>query len=326
MKPHALIRGLLLLAFCAPAAAGAQTIGTLDLKPLPALVHPSDPKLPAKELFGRATMPSAQPARVYGSYAKGCIAGAVELPISGPDWQVMRLSRNRNWGHPALIRVIERIAVLGAKAGWPGLLIGDVAQPRGGPMLSGHASHEVGLDVDIWLTPMPHHVLTARERETMSADNVVAASRKDVNHKLWNPAYMAILKIAAEQPEVQRIFVNAAIKKELCHDAGKDRAWLAKMRAWWGHDDHFHMRIKCPSGSPGCKPQEPPPAGDGCGKELSWWFSDAVLHPKPSKKPEKPKPPVTLADLPSACRQVLRAPSLQTAEKLPDGYITAGTR
>jgi murein endopeptidase len=33
-----------------------------------------------------------------------------------------------------------------------GLLIGDMSQPRDGPMLYGHSSHQIGLDVDI--TPM----------------------------------------------------------------------------------------------------------------------------------------------------------------------------
>jgi murein endopeptidase len=34
----------------------------------------------------------------------------------------MRLSRNRNWGHPDLIALLERVAVKAQKtAGWPGL-------------------------------------------------------------------------------------------------------------------------------------------------------------------------------------------------------------
>src|SRR5581483_2534182 len=246
---------------------------------------------------------------------KGCLAGAEALPITGADWQVMRLSRNRNWGYPTLIKVIERIAALGKKAGWPGLLIGDMSQPRGGPMLTGHASHQIGLDADIWLTPMPDHVLSRAEREEMSAVNMVADSRTDVNPKVWTSKQTAILKIAAKQPEVERIFVNAAIKKQLCREAGSDRAWLAKLRPWWGHDFHFHMRLHCPNGEASCKGQDAPPAGDGCGKELAWWFSDAVLHPKPSPKPEKPAPPVRLADLPAACRQVLQAPQVQTAQQ-----------
>ena len=291
-----------------PAGAWAQDRGTLDPKPLPPLAKPDDPDVPAKELFGRQNVPAVLQARALGWYAKGCLAGARALPVNGETWQVMRLSRNRNWGHPDLVRLIERLSEKGKKLGWNGLLVGDMSQPRGGPMLTGHASHQVGLDADIWLTPMPDRELTREEREQMSATNMVADSRKDVDPKVWTPKHTALIKAAAEQPEVERIFVNAAIKKALCRDAGTSRAWLNKVRPYWGHDFHFHVRMRCPGGEATCKPQDPVPAGDGCGKDLDWWFKDSVLHPKPSPTPSKPKPPVKLADLPPACRQVLMAP------------------
>jgi penicillin-insensitive murein DD-endopeptidase len=287
----------------------AQDKGTLDPQPLPPLAHPDNPKTPARELFGRRTTPAAMPAKPIGLYNKGCLAGGVELPINGETWQVMRLSRNRNWGHPKLIAFLERLSEKAARvAGWPGLLIGDMSQPRGGPMLTGHASHQIGLDVDIWFTPMPDRELTRKEREEMSATEVVAADRRDVDPAIWTPHHAALLKATAEDPEVERIFVNPAIKKALCRSAGDDRAWLQKLRPWWGHDYHFHVRLLCPPGEHECKGQPPAPAGDGCGKELDWWFTDAVLHPKPPPTPVKPAPPTKLADLPAACRQVLFAP------------------
>jgi len=182
-----------------------------------------------------------------------------------------------------------------------------MSQPRGGPMLTGHASHQVGLDADIWLTPMPNRELSREQREEMSATMVVAEDRRDVDPQVWTPAHLNLIKAAAKDPQVARIFVNAAIKKALCRDAGSDRHWLDKVRPWWGHDYHFHVRIVCPSDSPDCKPQPQPPADDGCGHELDEWFTDAVLHPRPSP-PSKPKPGLRMADLPAACRQVLLAP------------------
>jgi penicillin-insensitive murein endopeptidase len=221
----------------------------------------------------------------------------------------MRLSRNRNWGHPTLIRFLEKLATKVHKAGtWNGLLVGDMSQPRGGPMITGHASHQVGLDADIWLTPMPDRELTRLEREETSATNVVAQDRHDVDPSIWTPGHAAVIKAAAHDPQVERIFVNAAIKKALCRDSGADRAWMNKVRPYWGHDYHFHVRLYCPADSPECKPQPPPPPGDGCGKDLDWWFTDAVLHPKPPPVPEKPRPPLTMANLPPACRHVLTAP------------------
>jgi penicillin-insensitive murein endopeptidase len=289
-------------------AASAQDLGTVDPKPLPPLAKPDDPNNPAKELFGRKATPAPLKTESIGFYAKGCLAGAMALPINGRTWQVMRLSRNRNWGHPNLVNFLERLSEHGVKSGWPGLLVGDMSQPRGGPMLTGHASHQVGLDADIWLRPMPNHELTRLEREEMSATMVVADDRKDVDPKVWTPAHFGIIKAAAEDPLVERVFVNAAIKKALCREAGADRAWLQKVRPYWQHDYHFHVRLKCPGDSPDCKRQDPVPGGDGCGKELDWWFTDAVLHPKPSPEPEKPRPPMKMADLPPACRQVLAAP------------------
>jgi penicillin-insensitive murein endopeptidase len=142
----------------------------------------------------------------------------------------------------------------------------------------------------------------------MSATMVVAEDRRDVDPKVWTPAHVNVIKAAAQDPSVARIFVNAAIKKALCRDAGIDRAWLSKVQPWWGHDYHFHVRLHCPSSDPECTPQPPRPEGEGCGKELDHWFTDAILYPKPAPKPSTPKPGPKMADLPAACRQVLLAP------------------
>jgi penicillin-insensitive murein endopeptidase len=298
--------GILLLAGVGPAL--AQDPGTLDRTPLPPLANPDSPKTPAKELFARKTEPLVGAPRSIGFYATGCLAGGVALPINGPTWQVMRLSRNRNWGHPKLIAFLERLANNAKKVGWNGLLVGDMSQPRGGPMLTGHASHQIGLDSDIWFTPMPDHVQTRQEREFTSAVQMVAEDGLDVDPKAWTHTRIELLRTAAQDPEVERIFVNAAIKKAVCREAGSDRGWLSKLRPWWGHDYHFHVRLLCPADSPQCKPQPPPEPGDGCGHELDFWFKDSVLHPQPPAVPPKPKPSLTLASLPAACRQVVTAP------------------
>jgi penicillin-insensitive murein endopeptidase len=187
-------------------------------------------------------------------------------------------------------------------------LVGDMAQPRGGPMLSGHTSHQVGLDVDIWFTPMPAHVQSREEREFASATNVVAPDLLDVDANVWTHAYTELIRTAAQDPAVTRIFVNAAIKKALCREAGADRDWLFKVRPWWGHAEHFHVRIACPADSPECESQPPPEASDGCGHELDFWFKESTLHPIPPLFPPKPKPPLTLSGLPAACKRIVEAP------------------
>src|SRR6185295_6533926 len=185
----------------------------LDPKPLPPLENPDDPKTPAKDLFGRKTAPASMAARSIGYYTHGCLAGGVALPVNGPAWKVMRLSRNRNWGHPNLVKTLEHLAEKAPSIGWHGFLVGDMSQPRGGPMITGHWSHQVGLDADVWLTPMPDRELTRQEREEMSATNVVNDKWTDVRPDVWSEKYIALYKTAAQDPEVERVLANPAIKK-----------------------------------------------------------------------------------------------------------------
>jgi penicillin-insensitive murein endopeptidase len=207
-----------------------------------------------------------------------------------------------------LVALLKRLSVNAHKdAGWPGILVGDMGQPRGGPALSGHASHQIGLDADIWLTPMPDRRLSREEREEMSAVMTVRDDRLDIDPRVFTPGHLMVIRDAAQEPSVQRIFVNAAIKKALCRDAKGDRSWLSKVRPWWGHDYHFHIRMECPPGSSECKGQPPQAGGEGCGaSDLAYWFKDSVLHPEPSTAP--PSHGMTMAALPAACKRVLNAP------------------
>jgi penicillin-insensitive murein DD-endopeptidase len=294
----------------AVAQALAQDKGSVEPQPLPPLANPNDPKIAAKELFARKLLPSARPTRVFGAYNKGCIAGAARMPITGDTWQVMRLSRNRNWGHPDMVALLKRLSVKAHQdAGWPGILVGDIGQPRGGPALSGHASHQIGLDADVWLTPMPDHLLSREEREETSATMMVRDDRLDIDPRVFTPGHVAVIRDAAMERRVQRIFVNAAIKKALCREAKGDRSWLSKIRPWYGHDYHFHIRMRCPPGSNKCKGQPDQEGGEGCSADdLAYWFKDSIIHPKPPKEPEKPVHGITLAQMPADCRAVLNAP------------------
>jgi penicillin-insensitive murein endopeptidase len=266
-----------------------------------------DMNAPARDLFGAIREPAPLAARTIGGYSEGCIAGATALPITGPAWQAMRLQRNRNWGHPNLVAYLERFATDAQRLdGWPGLLVGDMAQPRGGPMASGHASHQTGLDADIWYLPMPNHVLSNEERASMSAINLLRPGTLEVDPQKWNEGLFRLLRRAASYPEVARIFVSPGIKQMLCNAAGRDRDWLRVIRPWYGHADHFHVRLDCPPGDGGCVEQAAPPAGDGCGEELAYWLGPEPYRPAPGP-PQPPAPPKTLRDLPATCTTVLMA-------------------
>jgi penicillin-insensitive murein DD-endopeptidase len=298
----ALVGGMLFAAF--PALAQ-------DVRPpgfqLPSL-GPVTSQTPAKELFGRVTRPSQGPERSIGFYSNGCLAGGVALPLTGPTWQVMRPARNRFYGRAKLVQFIQRFSrKVAGNTSWPGILIGDMSQPRGGPMLGGHASHQIGLDVDVWLRQMPPQVIPMPQRETIMSTMVVSSDRLGVN-AYWTPDTLQVVKDAATDPEVERVLVNPAIKKAICVQARGDRSWLEKVRPNWGHDYHMHIRLGCPAGERACRPQRDVVPGEGCGRELDYWFGPAVLHPQPAPKPTKPPPPFTVAKMPGECAEVLNAP------------------
>ncbi|MCV2893534.1 penicillin-insensitive murein endopeptidase [Lentibacter sp. XHP0401] len=262
----------------------------------------------AKQLFGAMPGASSQSSAAYGSYAKGCLAGGVQLAETGPTWQAMRLSRNRNWGHPELVDFVQNLSRFAAtQPGWEGLYVGDMSQPRGGPMLSGHRSHQIGLDADIWMLAPKRLNLSAKERENLSSISLRRSNGAYTNDN-YTRQHMEIMKAAAKDPRVSRIFVFPGAKVRMCNEEKGDKSWLRKVRPWWGHHYHFHVRLNCPQGTRGCVNQAAPPAGDGCGDAQTW--VNNILNPPPpdpNAKPAAPRREYTLADLPNQCVGVLQS-------------------
>jgi len=254
---------------------------------------------PADE-WGAVLAPTHGPARVIGGPANGCLAGAARLPPDGTGYQAIRLSRHRNYGHPATVDFIERLGKAANSAGLAPFYVGDMAQPRGGPMTSGHAAHENGVDVDIWFTLDPKPALPPEAREEVELPSMVLADQSDVDRNRFGERQVRLLRLAASDAHVDRIFVHPTIKRALCQGIGgakdKNAVWMHKVRPWYGHDAHFHVRLACPRGSPDCVGQSPVPEGDGCDATLDWWFS----HPPEAATPPKPRPA-----LPVACTAVL---------------------
>jgi len=231
--------------------------------------HHHAPVAPKPESF---TRPFVGPAQSIGGAANGCLSGGEALPLSGPGWETLRPLRNRYWGNPALLGFIKDLA--GRTAPLGSLLIADMAQPRGGRMPSGHGSHQTGVDVDI-LYRLAETPPTPQERAAPVMDSVVRPDMS-LNPKLWDHRQEALVKTFASDPRVERIFVNPAIKRALCRSIQGERGWLRKLRPWWGHDEHFHIRTNCPAGSPECIPGPPLPEGDGCGNELQSWIDNGA--------------------------------------------------
>ena len=260
----------------------------------------------AKQLFGAERVSSPHQPAAIGGYSRGCLAGGAQLAETGPTWQAMRLSRNRNWGPPEALRFIDRLSRHAARQpGWRGLYVGDIAQPRGGPMLTGHASHQIGLDMDIWMLPAGNLRLSPAERERLSSITLQRAGGAYVNDS-WSPAHHEIVEAAARDRAVARIFIFPGAKVQMCRDERGDRSYLRKIRPWWGHDTHFHVRLNCPRGAAACVEQAPPPPGDGCAEAEQWVRN--ILNPPPpdpNAPPPAPRRDLTLADLPPSCSALL---------------------
>jgi penicillin-insensitive murein endopeptidase len=242
--------------------------------------------------------PSNGPARAIGGAANGCIGGAAMLPADGDGYQVIRLSRNRIWGHPETVAFVERLGRRARAAGLAPFYVGDMAQPRGGPMNFGHGSHQSGLDVDIWFNLDGKPALPPAQREEVTLPSMVLADASAVDAARFGPPQVRLLRLAATDPKVDRLFVHWTIKRALCDRVAGDRSWLHRIRPWYGHDEHFHVRLACPAGSPDCKGQAPVPPGDGCDATLDWWFG-------PKEMPLRPAPPPTL---PAQCESIRIAP------------------
>ncbi|QLB20118.1 penicillin-insensitive murein endopeptidase [Vespertiliibacter pulmonis] len=236
-----------------------------------------------------------------GGYSNGCIIGAQPLALKGEGYQVIRSVKNRYYGHPQLLSYLQNLGSRAKASGLPPILIGDMGMPAGGRFSSGHASHQTGLDADIWLRFGPMDDETARNPAGL-ATIMVDHSTKTVDERVWTPKHTTLIKLAASDARVDRIFVNPAIKVKLCNTAGTDRAWLRKIRPWYAHDSHFHVRLTCPADAPSCENQAPVPAGDGCGAELYSWFEPL----KPSSKPKSK----TLPQPPRMCQMILSSQGL----------------
>ncbi len=295
--------------------AAAFLWGCGDDRPAPATTEADLPRVTgvlstksAKSMFGGQSTGTKQTPAAFGSYSRGCVAGAVQLPETGPTWQAMRLSRNRNWGHPELVDYLQDLSRKASRLpGWNGIYVGDMSQPRGGPMTSGHASHQMGMDADIWMLPANDLALSRATRESLSSISMRRASGAYVNNG-WTGAHHELLRAAASDPRVARIFVFPGAKVQMCNDEKGDRAWLNKIRPWYGHHYHFHVRLSCPPGATGCVNQAPPPPGDGCADARAW--VDNILNPPPpdpDAPAPKPKRDLVMGDLPAQCASVLAA-------------------
>lgn len=263
--------------------------------------------------WARLRTPSAGPAAAIGAYSAGCLAGGVALSAS-PELELLRPKHRRGFGHPELVDYVRSLAHAAVAQGLGRLRVGDLAQPRGGPAPRGHASHQTGLDVDL------DYVLGGRRAGTGQA--LMVDRERGEPAKAFGEAQIELLRLAASDNRVARIFVNPVLKRALCARPvapGEDAAWRARIRPWWGHDAHFHVRLRCPADSPDCKDQPALGPDDGCGAELDWWFAPHATADRAQAAAEYGKRVGASPALPPGCDALLPAKRSRWAS--PSGAI-----
>jgi penicillin-insensitive murein endopeptidase len=271
----------------------AATLALLALAAGPATIQaPSHP----------AHTPAPGPPHIIADAHGGCIAGAVRLPDAAPGLQTIRAGKSSFWGMPETITHLLTLGERAQAAGFPTLYMGDISNPRGGPIQGGHISHQIGVDADVYLDITPHPPLTQAQRETLEPASLVRPDGRNIDPARWRPGHIALLKLAAGLPDIDRVLVNPAIKKALCEQVTGDRTWLRRIRPWYGHAAHMHLHFRCPANQPQCTDMPPPPPGDSCDASLEWWFTQLSA---PAKPPGPPGPPPRI---PAACAPIMAAP------------------
>lgn len=279
---------------------------------------------------------SSAPERVIGTYGNGCLLGGTPFADSTSSWEVMNTLRNHQHGTKRLLEVVERLSRQSLRRGWGKLTVGDSSCPMGGKMSVGHKSHRVGLDVDIFYKFWPAgRKLSFEQRngwdEEAQARHAIAVHERACGSrivksgitKMYRAAYMELLKFAAAEEAVERVFVSPAIKVQACHFfKGKDGTyprWLRKIRPESGHTSHFHVRLSCPKGGTECEAQKPiaddpsDSTGVGCaGKFLESWFQPLTEEEcKPSPPAPPPSPPAACLEEMAKLKFVSIAPEVR---------------
>lgn len=241
--------------------------------------------------WAAATGPSPGASRAIGGTSAGCLAGGVVMPASR-GVRVMRPQRNRHTGHRDLVAFLRALGAAARAEKLGTVALGDLSQPRGGPARSGHSSHQTGLDVDVWYE--------ATTRRGTPDEVMMVDARRGRVARAWRARHRRLVQLATSDVRVDRVFVHPILKRDMCQRARGDRGWLRKVRPWWGHDDHFHVRLACPADDEACTPQGAIADGDGCG-ELDEWLSPAAAEKRAEKRKAYQSRVGAVPELPEAC-------------------------
>lgn len=214
--------------------------------------------------MAKITQPVPGSAQSIGSFSNGCIVGADTLPIQSEHYQVMRTDQRRYFGHPDTVMFIQRLSSQVSNLGMGTVLIGDMGMPAGGRFNGGHASHQTGLDVDIFLQ-LPKTRRTSAQLLRPQALDLVSRDGKHVVSTLWKPEIFSLIKLAARDKDVTRILLIRRLNNNFALMRAPIATGCAKCDRFQ-HRAHMHVRLRCPADSLECEDQPLPPPCDGCGQ------------------------------------------------------------
>jgi penicillin-insensitive murein DD-endopeptidase len=174
------------------------------------------------------------------------------------------------YGLPLLVSMVDRSAHDVAKKFAGSVMnLGHLSR-KGGGELDRHASHESGRDADIGF-----YVRSSAGKHLLAESFV--AFRGDGKAPSWPGALFddarnwALVSALVTDPKarVTHIFVATPLRERLLNYAqhigahadiqGRAREVLAQPKGALPHDDHFHVRIGCPSGMSACVENPTPP-------------------------------------------------------------------
>lgn len=178
---------------------------------------------------------------------------------SSPTLKIKRNSLSNVYGHPALVLMLQRSAKDIASASPASvMLVGDLSAEHGG-RIAGHRSHQSGRDADVGF-----YLRDAKGRQVVLDRFVKIDSNGQVigekgvyfdDHRNWllvrswlkdERAGIAHVFVAGHVRNRILAFARASKARARYYDAAK--ALLRQPSNSSVHDDHFHVRIRCPKG------------------------------------------------------------------------------
>jgi penicillin-insensitive murein endopeptidase len=228
------------------------------------------PTLTLVSVFASLLGLSEPAGQAIGFYSNGRLHAASSLAMDGPGYMHFNVERNRHYGTAGLITLLESAAaeIREKRPEGERLQIGDIAAEHGG-VVSGHVSHQNGLDADLIYFRLDH-------LEAWASGDHFVTPKGTLSDNFDTERNFELIHILVASGRVNRIFMDPVIKKGFCSYAaahgGINSAadTLRRMSPYPNHQDHMHVRLTCPPTSPQCQAQTPEvPAGDGC-KNLSY--------------------------------------------------------